>query len=563
MNWPLERRRALLACLALFASALLLRLIGVDWHGHHPDEDIAGPARILTGDLRPTAFFYPPLLTYLMALADLPLFAAGLAAGWWHGAAGFRDAYFAAPTPFFVTARLVVAAAAAMLAPLAYLLARHTRLGERAALVVGAIAALLPGAIFWAHIAKSDSALAPAFLFVTLAALRLAERPAIGRAVLLGFAVALSLGVKQSALFFVGPLLAIVVAEALIRMPRPATLGPWLLAGAAAILWWLPMNLGVLLAPRAYLAGQGVQSQMSVRAAPVGEIARLWLAAMTSADTGLPGPVLLACAIAVAAALLLARRPARRLLGLLLAAGLVATLAIGAISGSRQPDHLWLPYVTLLAVAGAIAAMSLAERPRAAERVGGWAVAGLLALACLLRLGPILSQLTAPAQGRAVAAAIERIAPPGTRLLSNVDLSATLPIAPESQRLARARHERIAARYGIALAPPDQPPAGTPGGYVVLDYPFAIGGLEVYRPGEVKTVLPYAWPLQPDEWRLADWRARGFRLFVVRDPAFFDAPIPAYRRFFRALAAECPRAATLPGGRPLLGEVEVRILRCP
>ena len=103
--------------LGLFALALFLRLIGVDWHGQHPDEDISGPARLLSGDLRLHSFYYPPLLTYLVAVADVFLFVLGWLLGWWHSAAELRAAYFGNSTPFFVTARVVVAICSATAAP--------------------------------------------------------------------------------------------------------------------------------------------------------------------------------------------------------------------------------------------------------------------------------------------------------------------------------------------------------------------------------------------------------------------------------------------------------------
>ncbi len=70
-------RPAVLVPLGLFALALLLRVIGANWHGTHFDEDIGGPARLLSGDFYPRTFYYPPLLTYLVAIAYVPLYGWG------------------------------------------------------------------------------------------------------------------------------------------------------------------------------------------------------------------------------------------------------------------------------------------------------------------------------------------------------------------------------------------------------------------------------------------------------------------------------------------------------
>ena len=85
---------------------------------------------------------------------------------------------------------------------------------------------------------------------------------------------------------------------------------------------------------------------------------------------------------------------------------------------------------------------------------------------------------------------------------------------------------------------------------------------DVYRPDQVKVVLPYAWPMQPEEWRLDRWRAQGFHLFVVGGAqGLIDNPVPEYRAFFRAVD-RCPHLASLAAARPLFFEEDVRVYRC-
>ena len=558
------RRPEIITPLGLFALALLLRLIGVDWHGTHPDEDIGGPARMLAGDLRLHSFYYPPLLTYLVAAAYVPLFAVGRLLGWWHSAGDLRAAYFAQPTAFFVTARIVVALCSASAAPIAWALARQIGAARRAAALVGLAAALLPGAIYWAHIAKSDNGLGPAFLLVALLALRLLERPgSISRALLTGGGIALAISFKQSAIFFLAPLLLVFVLASL-RQPaaRVATIKAWAIAFAAMLVVAAILNLGVLLDPQPFIAGQAVQSQMSFRPASLAVTAATLFQVLTSADTGLPAVALVAlAAIFIPALTQRVSSPARLLFAALALGWLVGTIVVCKIAGSRQPSHLWLPYLIVLVTLGALAAATLLDRPERPLRAAGAILFALLFVAELVRIEPILAQATAPSMGARVAALVRQFAPVPTRIASGLDLPG-LPISPESQTLPRARNERLAARYGMILPPPDRPLTGTPGGYTVIGYPFVIGGLETYRPDEVKVVLAYAWPIQPEEWQLDRWLADGFHLFVVTNPVgMMASTVPEYRAFFRAID-RCPRLADLPAARPLFLEEDVRLYRC-
>lgn len=555
---------ALLIPLALFALALLLRLVGVDWHGQHPDEDIGGPVRLLSGDLRLHAFYYPPLLTYLVAIADVPLFTLGFLFGWWHSTAELRAVYFSHPTPFFVTARVVVAICSAAGTPIAWALARESRLSRGAAPMCAVAAMLMPAAVYWAHIAKSDNALGPAYLLCVLCALRAIDRPeSLFRPAVLGFAVAAALSFKQSALFFIGPALAALAAWSLYQAKGALILvRSWAVAFAAAVVAAVILNIAILVDPSPFLAAQEVQSQMSFRGSSLAETLKISVQQLSASNGGASSTSLVI--IPLLWVLGIANGSARvRLLLITLAIGWIAGAAtICLIAGSRQPLQLWLPYLVVGFVAAAAAAGSLVDNSSRALQAIGYGGFGLLAIGAAIRIVPILEQATEPPMGARVAAIVRRVEAPPARIVSSVDLSADLPLSPESQTLPRARHERLARRYGLTLPPPERPVTGVVNGYTVVDFPWVIGGLESYRADQVKVVVPYAWPLQPEEWQLATWLGQGFHLFVVSDALELrDNPVPAYRDLFRAIE-RCPQIAVVPTSRPLFGERETRIYRC-
>jgi hypothetical protein len=557
----LVRSRGFWIAVGLFALALALRLIGADWHGFNTDEDIGSPAHLLAGQYHPQTLYYPPLLVYLTAIADVPLYAIGRIAGWWHNSAGFRDAYFSQPTLFLVTARTVVALCSAIGAPVAYLLARQIRLDETRAALVGLAVALVPGAIFWAHIAKSDSGLGPAFLLAALAGLRLIERPAaIGRAVFLGFAIAWALSLKHSALFLLAPmLLALAVVALRGARERAAAVRGLAIAAAAAVAFWLPLNLHILLYPKVFLASQALQSQISLRPATIGETLGLYFEALTWPVTGLSPPILALTAVLAIVGLAIARGPARTLAALLGTGWLVASLIVLALSRGRQPTHLWLPYVVLLVTMAALGAMLLAGRGRAAA-LAGYAALALLIAGMIVRIVPILTQATEPSQDEALIAAVLENVPQGAKLAA--DPAIAIPADPQTNIDDRARDERLAAKYGLVLPPRQSPVKGVPGGYRLFHYRFVFGGLENLDPRTIKHVEPYAWPIQPEEWDFADWRARGIDWYVVHDPTLLDHPQPAYRSFFRTLDRTCRKVVTLPAKRPLFFEQEAWIYHC-
>ena len=155
--------------------------------------------------------------------------------------------------------------------------------------------ALLPASIFWAHIAKSDNALGPAFLLAFLTAFRLHEEPTrVSRQIALGSAIAIALSFKHSAVFLLTPILLVLfIATMLSRNTYPVVIRAWVSIALTTILVWIPLNIGILLNIGGFVDSQVVQSQMSLRSSSLAESVAAWFAVITSRDAGIPFLVLL------------------------------------------------------------------------------------------------------------------------------------------------------------------------------------------------------------------------------------------------------------------------------
>ena len=238
-------------------------------------------------------------------------------------------------------------------------------------------------------------------------------------------------------------------------------------------------------------------------------------------------------------------------------------IIIAVIAGTRQLPYLYLPYTTLITAGLAIAALSLFQ---GASSLVKMALSGALVLTAVLfgiRAADTLKQMLAPPIAGRLAAAITQVAPPGTRIVSPIALDGFMPIASISGDEDRARHDRLARKYKVTLPPvATESTRAVPNGYIVRDYAWVIGGLETVDPDTVKVVLPFAWPLQREEWQIDHWRRQGFTLFVVKNARLFDSPLPAYRDFFRSLRRTCREVARIAGDRPVFGEEDAFIYRC-
>jgi 4-amino-4-deoxy-L-arabinose transferase-like glycosyltransferase len=551
--------------LILFLAALFLRLPVLDWGGTTPDEAPATAAKVLTGQLSLDQQYYPPFLAYLTAVAYAFYYAVGRLLRWWASTAEFRAAYFESVTQFYVLGRFVVAALSSAAAPLVFLLAIELGIRARVAFVLGAVAALLPASVFWSQIAKSDSALGPAFLLVLLMAFRFRMEPIrVSRQTAFAAAIAVALSFKQSAAFFLLPVLLILFIATLLSQNRKlAVIRAWLSVALVAVLVWIPLNIGILLNVRGFIDAQLVQSQMSLRNSLLRESLRAWFGTITSVDAGIPLLVLVIWLCVPIFCLYAVRKPQLRF-GLLTmwASVALAMVIILDLAGSRQNSQLLLPYSVVIASTVLLLAGQFIEEPSSKLRIGGGAVLIVMTGLFSVESAFIVRQAMAEPVAREVAAAISRFAPPGSRLLSDVNLSHYLPVSSTGAAETRARDERLAEKYSVVLPPvAEERLRRAQGGYIIRSYPFVIGGLERVAGEDMKVILPFAWPLQPEEWTLDYWLAQDYRIFVFQESMLHHEET-AYRDFFSSVDRRCTQLAKIPTKKPLILEDTMMIYRC-
>jgi hypothetical protein len=149
-----------------------------------------------------------------------------------------------------------------------------------------------------------------------------------------------------------------------------------------------------------------------------------------------------------------------------------------------------------------------------------------------------------------------------------------VPINAAAASEDRERHERLAKKYGVKL--PEKPKermsdqGNVTGGYYVRAIPTTMGGdssLESSLSSRLKKIMPFWWPVQPEEWDLDYWTSRGFGIFIVtNDGKGFlpGAPMdggPLRRSFYQQIRERCELVAALPNARPLFGERDLKIYR--
>lgn len=557
VSWPL------FIPVLLFLFALAARIIGIDWHGVHSDEHPAAAAKVLTGQFVDDLQYYPPLLNYCTALLFAVYFVIGKIAHFWTTTDEFRAAFFADRTPFYVLLRMVTATWAALTAPLVYFLALRLGQSRLAAVIAGIAAAIIPASIYFSHIGKSDNGLASAFLLVCLAALRFIDRPEEqGRRIALGASIAFAFSVKHSALFLLGPAAVLVLLELIRNGVRGWALARALaVAGVAAVVLWIPMNIGIILDPAGFIDAQVVQSQMSSRDASWGSTLSLFVEMVTS-EGGIPAATLILWIVAPLAIAMIDDRAKRFRFWLLWLPTTVAFVVIASIAGDRQPIYLWLPHMVLLSTTVILLLTQALSQKAAWMRWPAMAALAAILVSYGIRNENILQQAAASPILLEVGEEITRTVKPSEKILTTTSLAQFLALSSEGGDIDRARHERLAKKYNVQLppvAPESKRQKST--GYITASFPLVIGGLETTDPDKVKVVLPYAWPLQPEEWRLDYWLERGFRVFVVSNESEL-AQVPGYRAMFASIRSQCKPTARFFSKRPLFSEFDTVIYRC-
>ncbi|WP_323786433.1 hypothetical protein [Thalassovita sp.] len=556
-------------CLLLFVAALALRLVGVDYGYFHGDERVNEAAKVLTGQIVPGQHFYPPFFNYLNAVAFGVLFVIGRAADWWDGAAGFRAQYFADPTKFYITARIVTASISALMAPLFFLTARRLKLDPLRALLVAMIAMLFPLAVFMAHIAKGDTGLATGLIGCFLAMLiRLQANRPVRWDIALGLCVLLTLSFKQSAVFVLGPL-ALGLIVLLIRSEGQASaLKSFLRAMGLVLVLWPILNIGVILDFRNFLDFQRIQAVMSISSDQTNPLDGLTTLARRAIEiTFGMSPVMAIIALLTPVFLLrrechLPQKSALLVIWMSLAIGTVAT---ALITGPRQPEHLWIGNFAGFLLLGGLVLADLTRADRPATRIAsGLLLLGALGLSAMGTTQTLNQALAKPIHQDVETYLAETYR--DRKIITSMHLE--LPQMKEAQQSEIDRLNRLARKYDTDLPEFSQERLirqSAPDALYFVNLPGVMFGLEnVDEEKQDYRVKAHAWPLQKEEWELPYWLSRGFSVFTIQDFDYYAySANPEIRRtFFQTLARDCALKRSFSAAKPLFLEREVRVFDC-
>ncbi|MEZ5675777.1 MAG: glycosyltransferase family 39 protein [Thalassovita sp.] len=548
--------------------ALLLRATGADYGYFHGDERINEAAKVLTGQLVPGQFFYPPFINYLNAVALAGLFPVGMVAGWWDSPGSFRAQYFDDPTVFYVTARYVTALCGAALAPLFYAIARTLRLPQPAALALGLLGALFPLGVFLGHIAKGDTALATCTVAVFFALLKRLDADTPRRwDIATGLMVMLALSFKQSAIFILGPL----GLAYLILIARSEGLGRGLrslgLALLVVVILWPLLNIGLMMDLRGFLDYQNIQAVMSVQAE---DALRRGLETFSQRTIELVfglNPIMALTAVLTPLLILLPqnRLPYKPALLAIWSSLTIATLIVCALTGARQPEHLWVANYAGYLLLGGLALAGLMRCPdRAIAMTATLTLCAGLILTAWGAVQPVRQALATPIIDQTDDFIRTRLS--DRKILTS--MTTHLPQAPAAWDIEQARMERLADKYNVALperAAERQHLRDQAGEIFYVNMPGVMYGLENVDEDDVTyKVQAHAWPLQKEEWHLPYWRNQGYDIIITRDLSFFlnDSPSDLQRNFYADLTRTCRTIAHFDPVKPLYLEQAVDIFDC-
>lgn len=559
------------ALVGLFVMALTLRVTGLVSF-FNADEAWSASVRVLTGELKGGTSQTLPLVNYLNAASFIPLYGVGRLVGVWNSLADFRAQYFHDKTPFVFSGRLVSATLGAFTAVLAALIAGRLGLGRRSCLIAGVTVGLLPENVWIAHSAKTDSGVTFGLMLLVWSILRKLDAPASrGADVLIGLALAVAISFKQTAILVAPPLVV-----GLVAMLRWDSRLPWskiarglLVSMAACVAAGIPMNLGVLIDIPNFLAWQRflLIAVESGRPASAYEIADLAVRTLAGTLEGLTPAGLIVWLLAP-----LIRRDSRFLM--LWAAPAFAYVAINVASGPIIHPRYYLPFNQIAFTLAIVAALSMLERPGPWRTVGRLATAAVLGCAAIGSFEVVRQAMATPMQARCPEVIRSIVDPERDRILAADLYMLGVPVDGAAAREGQDREDRLASQYGVKL--PERPPEKRRDpdpfarGYYVRQIPYGLGGdpnREASLASRAKTIMPYWWPIQPEEWQLDYWTSRGFTIFMLIDGGGFSGsgiPLydePLYRSFHEEIAKRCEPVATLLTTRELFGERSVRIYR--
>jgi hypothetical protein len=240
-------------------------------------------------------------------------------------------------------------------------------------------------------------------------------------------------------------------------------------------------------------------------------------------------------------------------------AAVASIIASKALAGSNFRTQYLLPPGLLLYTLGCVAAVSLIERKGISRWIGLCTTTAILVSALVGSFQIVTQAMRVPVKFR-VAEAIKKICRPERDRILGATTDLGLPISAEALQHGRARHERIAKKYGVELpaSPVERTERGTErtGGYFIQSMPWVVGGLEELKPEQVKIVKPFNWPIQYEEWKLDYWVDQGFNIYVIGDmDSLLHHPVEEYRSFFNEIRQRCDLVDEIPTHRPLFDTV--------
>jgi hypothetical protein len=386
-----------------------------------------------------------------------------------------------------------------------------------------------------------------------------------------GVAVALAVSFKQSAVFVVAPLgVALLLLARRTGQSWPRLAQDSLIAVAVGIIVWVPLNVGVWLDWSNFLDYQKVLAAMHVQESGFRETFEAVWPRLTDRFSGPTLPLFVGFLVAP----LFWRRHD---IFLIWASTLVSVIVTATISGTRADVQLYVPQAVLIGTIGIMTWIWMAERKDWSRWPG---MVGLVSAFVVLVAGSLevdRQALATPIHTR-VAEALRKVDGIDRRRILASDVPLTgLPVAGNAERDVTERDERLAQKYGVTLPPRYRPYPPEEGRYYIRALPWAISGLERFDEKDVKVVKPFAWPLQPEEWKLDYWLNKGFTVFVIRDEEAWLSPsdrpcssgspsladcymrVDAYRQFHEEIHDRCTLLASIPADRPLFEEQDTKI----
>ena len=329
------------------------------------------------------------------------------------------------------------------------------------------------------------------------------------------------------------------------------------------------MSIGVLLDIKGFLEWQRL-ALISVERAPAAigqQIAELVGSLFAGNISGLTAAGLVAWLLAP-----YVRRDRR--FRVLWGSSALAYVAISAASWPVSNARYYFPFHELAFTLGCVAVLSLVERKGLSKPAGLFLAVAVLACSGVGSVEVVRQGLSIPMAAR-FSKVIKAIAhPERDKILAEGSSMLSLPLSAAAANEERERSERLAQKYGVKLFElPEEKrhlEDSSAGLYHVRTMPFSLGGDPARASSlssRLKTVKPFWWPIQYEEWNLDYWTTRGFNIFVVTEGGSLTGTgmlvhnDPIYHSFYEQIKSRCEVVATLPATRPLFFEPTVRIYR--